>query len=120
MTKVIRLILKPINTLLFDCSNNNIIYISNRTVNVYIIDIVSTVNNSNCFVAKDDNIKWIWHRRLGHTNFKLISKLSKMDLVICLPKIVFEKDHLCDACQLGKQVKSSFKSKDCVSTSRPL
>ena len=44
---------------IIDCSNNNIIYTGNRTANVYIIDIVSLVNNSNCIVAKDDNIKWI-------------------------------------------------------------
>lgn len=30
------------------------------------------------------------------------------------------KDYLCDACQRGKQVKVSFKSKNCVSTTKPL
>ena len=105
---------------IIDCSNNNVIYTKNRIVNVYIIDIISSFSGSNCFVAKDNNIKWIWHRRLGHANFELISKLSKKDLVIGLPKIIFKKYHLCDACQYGKQVKSSFKSKDCICTSRPL
>ena len=37
-----------------------------------------------------------------------------------MPKIKFEKDKLCDACQFGKQVKVSFKPKKCVSTSKPL
>ena len=32
----------------------------------------------------------------------------------------FEKDRNCDACQLGKQTRVSFKSKNIVSTSRPL
>jgi hypothetical protein len=31
-----------------------------------------------------------------------------------------ELDHLCDACVKGKQIKSSFKTKDMVSTSQPL
>ena len=38
--------------IIIDCANNNIIYTSNRTANVYIIDIVSSVNISNCLVAK--------------------------------------------------------------------
>ena len=50
----------------------------------------------------------------------LISKLAKKELVIGLPKISFEKDKLCGACQQGKQTKISFKSKNVVSTSRPL
>jgi len=37
-----------------------------------------------------------------------------------LPNIKFEQDRLCDACKKGKQVKTSFKSKQLVSTSNPL
>ena len=49
-----------------------------------------------------------------------ISKLVKKNLVRGIPKIKFDKDLTCDACQPGKQVKSSFKSKDGISTKRPL
>ena len=49
-----------------------------------------------------------------------LSKLIKKELVIGLPKLNFEKDRICDACQLGKQTRVSFKSKNIVSTSRPL
>ena len=55
------------------------------------------------------------HIHMDHLN-KLISK----ELVIGLPKIHFEKDKLCDACQKGKQAKVSFQSKNVVSTSIPL
>ena len=41
-------------------------------------------------------------------------------MVIGLSKISFEKDGLCVTCQQGKQTKISFKSKNIVSTSRPL
>ena len=34
----------------------------------------------------------------------LIAKLLRKDLVIGLLKIKFEKDHLCSACQQGKQI----------------
>ena len=50
----------------------------------------------------------------------LISKLFKKDLVIGIQKISFEKDRLRGTCQLGKQTKISFKSKNIISTSRLL
>ncbi|KAL4025857.1 hypothetical protein IC575_014263 [Cucumis melo] len=50
----------------------------------------------------------------------LISNISKNCLVRGLPNFKFEKDKVCDACQMGKQTKSSFKSKNVISTSRPL
>ena len=37
-----------------------------------------------------------------------------------LPRTKFVKDKICDACQLGKQHKSSFKSKKDITSSRPL
>jgi len=64
--------------------------------------------------------KWLWHRRLGHANWRLISKLSKLQLVRGLPDIDYHSDEICGACQKGKIVKTSFKSKDIVSTSSPL
>ena len=66
------------------------------------------------------NESWLWHRRLGHASMKTLSKLVKNDFVIGLPKLNFDKDKICDACLFGKQVRSSFKSKDLVTTSRPL
>ena len=47
---------------IFDYSNN-VIYTENRIANVYKIDIVSSFNGGNCLVAKDNNIKWIWHKK---------------------------------------------------------
>jgi len=57
---------------------------------------------------------------LEHANWRLISKLSKLQLVKGLPDIDYHSDALFGACQKGKIVKTSFKSKDIVSTSRPL
>ena len=63
---------------------------------------------------------WLWHRRLGHAGMDQISKLIRKNLVRGLPKIKFDKDKLCDACQQGKQHRTSFNPKNVVSTSRPL
>jgi hypothetical protein len=51
---------------------------------------------------------------------ELLSKLSKLDLVKGLLITKFVEDKICDACQLGKQIKSSFKKMKVISTSRPL
>jgi len=65
-------------------------------------------------------IHGFWHKRLAHIHMAHLNKLAKKKLVNGLPDIKFEQDRLCDACQKGKQVKTSFKSKQLVSTSKPL
>ncbi|GJR95568.1 ribonuclease H-like domain-containing protein [Tanacetum coccineum] len=50
----------------------------------------------------------LWHRRLGHINFKTINKLVRGNLVRGLPSKLFENDHTCVACQKGKQHKASY------------
>ncbi|GJX87756.1 putative ribonuclease H-like domain-containing protein, partial [Tanacetum coccineum] len=50
----------------------------------------------------------LWHRRLGHINFKTMNKLVRGNLVRGLPLKLFENDHTCVACQKGKQHKASW------------
>nr|GFA51702.1 hypothetical protein [Tanacetum cinerariifolium] len=54
---------------------------------------------------------WLWHCRLSHLNFGAINHLARQDLVRGLPKLKFEKDHLCSACAMGKSTKKSHKPK---------
>ena len=75
--------------------------------------------NNKCFSALHDD-GWLWHRRLGHAGMDLISKIVKNNLVKSLPKISFLKNRICEACQFGKQIKTSFKNKKNISTSKPL
>ena len=49
-----------------------------------------------------------------------LDKLIKNELVQGLPKLKYRNDLICDACQKGKQTKSSFKSKTEISSKRPL
>ena len=97
---------------------NKTLFVGYKYKNVYVFDLhnLSSHFNIKCLSAINDN-GWLWHRRLVHAHFDLISKLSKNELVIGLPKIIFEKDKLCDACQFGKQTRISIKS---ISTTRPL
>ncbi|GJU81739.1 retrovirus-related pol polyprotein from transposon TNT 1-94 [Tanacetum coccineum] len=54
---------------------------------------------------------WLWHRRLSHLNFGAINHLARHGLVRGLPKLKFEKDHLCSAYAMGKSTKKPHKPK---------
>ncbi|GJW00183.1 putative ribonuclease H-like domain-containing protein [Tanacetum coccineum] len=62
----------------------------------------------------------LWHKRLGHINFKTINKLVIGNLVRGLPSKLFENDHSCVACQKRKQHKASCKTKLLSSINHPL
>nr|GFA40070.1 hypothetical protein [Tanacetum cinerariifolium] len=62
----------------------------------------------------------MWHRRLGHLNFKTMNKLVRHNLVRGLPTKCFENDHTGIACLKGKQHKAFCKSKLVNSVSNPL
>ncbi|GKF07047.1 putative ribonuclease H-like domain-containing protein, partial [Tanacetum coccineum] len=74
-----------------------------------------------CLVAKatfDESM--LWHKRLGHVNFKTINKPVKENLVRGLPTKRFENDQTCVLCLKGKQHKASCKSKIQNSITQPL
>nr|GEU76156.1 hypothetical protein [Tanacetum cinerariifolium] len=65
-----------------------------------------------CLLSKASKTKsWLWHRRLNYLNFSTINDLTRKDLVRGLPRLKFEKDHLCSACQLGKSKKHTHSPK---------
>ncbi|GJZ61518.1 ribonuclease H-like domain-containing protein, partial [Tanacetum coccineum] len=81
-----------------------------RQNNMYSFDLKNVVPSGGltCLFAKatidESNL---WHRRLGHINFKTMNKLVRGNLVRGLPSKLFENDHTCVACQKGKQHKAS-------------
>ncbi|GJW37700.1 putative ribonuclease H-like domain-containing protein [Tanacetum coccineum] len=94
-----------------------------RKNNMYSVDMKNIVPKESltCLVAKatlDESM--LWHRRLGHVNFKTINKLVKDNLVRGLPSKHFENDQTCVACLKGKQHKASCKSKVQNSITQPL
>ncbi|GJU53749.1 putative ribonuclease H-like domain-containing protein [Tanacetum coccineum] len=94
-----------------------------RKNNMYSVDMKNIVPKEclTCLVAKatlDESM--LWHRRLGHVNFKTINKLVKENLVRGLPSKRFENDQTCVACLKGKQHKASCKSKIQNSITQPL
>ncbi|GJX51569.1 retrovirus-related pol polyprotein from transposon TNT 1-94 [Tanacetum coccineum] len=84
-----------------------------RGSNLYTISVKDMMKSSPiCLLSKaSKNKSWLWHRRLNHLNFGTINDLARKDLVRGLPRLKFEKDHLCSACQLGKSEKHTHKPK---------
>ncbi|GKE55030.1 retrovirus-related pol polyprotein from transposon TNT 1-94 [Tanacetum coccineum] len=65
-----------------------------------------------CLLSKASKTKsWLWYRRLSHLNFGANNHLAKNGLVRGLPKLKFEKDHLCLACAMGNNKKQTHKPK---------
>ncbi|GKF99698.1 retrovirus-related pol polyprotein from transposon TNT 1-94, partial [Tanacetum coccineum] len=54
---------------------------------------------------------WLWHQRLSHLNFGAINHLARHGLVQGLPKLKFEKDHMCSAYDMGKSKKKPHRPK---------
>nr|GEW36028.1 ribonuclease H-like domain-containing protein [Tanacetum cinerariifolium] len=68
--------------------------------------------SSICLLSKASKTKsWLWHHQLSHLNFVTLNKLAKDGLARGIPRLKFQKDHLCSVCALGKSKKSSHQPK---------
>ncbi|GJR42934.1 retrovirus-related pol polyprotein from transposon TNT 1-94 [Tanacetum coccineum] len=85
-----------------------------QDTNLYTISLDDMLKTSPiCLLSKASKTKsWLWHRCLSYLNFSTLNKLAKDGLAQGIPKLKFQKDHLCSACALGKSNKSSFQPKD--------
>nr|GFB55849.1 putative ribonuclease H-like domain-containing protein [Tanacetum cinerariifolium]GFB67074.1 putative ribonuclease H-like domain-containing protein [Tanacetum cinerariifolium] len=103
--------------------DTNVLLKTPKQHNMYSIDLNNIVPHKNltCLVAKASvNESMLWHRRLGHLNFKTINKLVRNNLVKGLPSECFENDHTCVVCLKRKQHKASCKTKLVNSVSKPI
>nr|GEX88280.1 retrovirus-related Pol polyprotein from transposon TNT 1-94 [Tanacetum cinerariifolium] len=84
-----------------------------RGNNLYTLSIQDMMASSPiCLMSKASKTKsWLWHRRLSYLNFGAINHLARQGLVRGLPKLKFEKDHLCSACAIGKSTRKTHKPK---------
>nr|GEX95191.1 putative ribonuclease H-like domain-containing protein [Tanacetum cinerariifolium] len=94
-----------------------------RKNNMYSVDLKNIVPKGGLtfFFSKSiSNESELWHRRLGHLNFKTMNKLVKGNIVRGLPSKLFKNDQTCVACQKEKQHRPSCKPKIENSVSLPL
>nr|GEV02265.1 putative ribonuclease H-like domain-containing protein [Tanacetum cinerariifolium] len=92
----------------------------NNMYNVNLKNIVPSGDLTCLFAKATINESNLWHRRLGHINFKTINKLVKGNLVRDLPTKVFENNNTYVACKKGKQHRASCKTKSVSSIDQPL
>ncbi|GKF15341.1 retrovirus-related pol polyprotein from transposon TNT 1-94, partial [Tanacetum coccineum] len=87
--------------------------LGSRVTNMYSLSIRDMMASSPiCLLSKATKTKsWLWHRRLSHLNFGAINHLARQGLVRGLPRLKYEKDHLCSTCAIGKSNKQSHKPK---------
>ena len=93
-------------------SSGKVLFTGKRVNNIYLLNIMETNSSNECLLS------WLWHRRLAHIHINHLNKLISKDLVSGLPNTKFQDNRLCDACVKGKQIRSSFNSKDIVSTKK--
>ncbi|GJQ94074.1 putative ribonuclease H-like domain-containing protein [Tanacetum coccineum] len=74
--------------------------------------------DNNCVNVESDFVESLINRDtsivyscLSHLNFGAITHLARHGLVRGIPKLKFEKDHLCSACEMGKSKKKPHKPK---------
>nr|GEU69592.1 hypothetical protein [Tanacetum cinerariifolium] len=92
----------------------------NNMYNVKLKNIVPSGDLTCLFAKATIDESNLWHRRLGHVNFKTKNKLVKGNLVRGLPTKVFENDNTCVTCKKGKQHRASCKNKPVRSVDQPL
>nr|GEY95735.1 retrovirus-related Pol polyprotein from transposon TNT 1-94 [Tanacetum cinerariifolium] len=92
----------------------------NNMYNVNLKNIVPSRDLTCLFAKAKIDESNLWHRRLGHINFKTTNKLVKGNLVRGLPIKVFKNDNTCVACKKGKQHRASCKTNPVSSVDQPL
>nr|GEW21503.1 hypothetical protein [Tanacetum cinerariifolium] len=80
----------------------------NNMYNVNLKNIVPSRDLTCLFAKATTDESNLWHRRLGHSNFKTMNKLVKGNLVRGLPTKVFKNDNTCVAYKKGKKHRASF------------
>nr|GEV34436.1 hypothetical protein [Tanacetum cinerariifolium] len=80
-----------------------------RSTNLYTINLHEMASASPiCLMARASSIKsCLWYQRLSHLNFDTINDLARNDLVSCLPKFKYNREHLCPSNEQRKSKRAS-------------
>jgi len=86
------------NCTVINKSDKFIVFKEKRRNNVYKIDFSELTDHKVVCLLSVNDKKWLWNRRLGLANWRLISKLSKSQFVRRLPDIDYHSYALYSAC----------------------
>jgi len=73
-------------------NSKKVFLIGKMVNNVYLLDISNSASIG-CPLTKHEE-SWLWHRRIAHIHMHHLNKLISKELVVGLPKLKFEKDHM--------------------------
>jgi transposase InsO family protein len=77
---------------------------------LYLLHLMFTQPTCLALRGHGDELVWHWHECFGHVNMAALRKLAREELVHGLSKIG-QVGQLCEACQAGKQRRTSFSAK---------
>jgi hypothetical protein len=83
---------------------NEVVFKGFRYGNLYLVDFASHEANLTTYLISKTSKGWLWHRRIAHIGMSQLKKAFKKGMVLGVKDVTFEKDKLCSACQVGKQV----------------
>lgn len=86
----------------YDKYNNQILTGKRSLDNCYLLSVKVV-----CLHVKVEELE-IWHQKLGHTSFRNLQKLLATQAIRGIPKLKVDEKKLCEACQLGKQIKNTY------------
>ncbi|KAK1411713.1 hypothetical protein QVD17_38273 [Tagetes erecta] len=107
----------------FKIDNEWVVVKAPRDRDIYKLDMsqIDAETETTCLIAHASNDEsQLWHRRLGHSNFRNMNRLVTGNHAVGIPSKKFSTTDLCPACLKGKQHRMSFKSKPENSISKPL
>lgn len=75
------------------------------------VQILEEIQGGKCYIGHVYG-SWIWNKRLGHFNFGNMVKICQTHVVRGIPKITRPSNKFCKSCQMGKQRRVSFRTKE--------
>ena len=66
------------NCTVINKDDKSIVFMGKRKNNVYKINFPELADQKLIYLLSVNEKKWLWHRRLGHANWRLIFKLTKL------------------------------------------
>jgi hypothetical protein len=100
--------------------DSSIVFMGRLKNKLYLVDFnKSKAKLETCLVTKY-SMRWLWHHRLAHVGMRYLAKLLKDNHILGLTNVHFEKDRICRACQVEKQVGVPHPPKSSMTTTQPL
>ncbi|RVW69235.1 Retrovirus-related Pol polyprotein from transposon TNT 1-94 [Vitis vinifera] len=106
----------------FDLKGNCVMIGLRTSDNCYVVCQNPSTSFSSSLVCGSSKIESIdlWHRRLGHLNYRDLMKVANNEVIKGIPKLGKPFNPICGPCQKGKQTRSTHNRVDEILTSKPL